>query len=158
MRDLANAGGDLAKQQQYADRFAKSWDDLDAKLRKSAGREHAKQIDELSRKYKEFGERGAKVAEFIGKDLTPVLSTFGITALSATGAVTGLLETTKRFAEQASKLENFSRQFGFLTKDIRGLTGAASEFDVSGDTNSDLEQDLSRDGQRSRACRYGWPG
>ena len=143
MRNLANAGQDLAKQEKYAAQFSKAWDDLNAKVSKGS-REHGKHVQELNERYKEFGERGKKVADFVLKDLTPAFSTFGITALSVSGAITGMAEAAKAFGEQSSKIHNFAQQFGFRDKDVQGLQAVATQYDVSADTIGNALSRISR--------------
>jgi hypothetical protein len=150
--DLNKAGGDLNKHQAALDKLNKSWVNLGNAARQS--RDTQKHIRDLGDRYKEFAAQGSRVATMVGSQLTPAFSTLGITSITATGAVLGLVEAAKQFAAQSGNLSNFGKQFGFAIKDVQGLEGVAERFQVSGDVIKQTLSDISRQADQMR----GLPG
>ncbi|SER56973.1 hypothetical protein SAMN05216548_12613 [Faunimonas pinastri] len=69
--------------------------------------------------------------EVIQAGLATGLSAFGVTALSVTGVVAGLIETFKGFGERSSELLDFARQTGITAQRLRELEGVGEKFGLS---------------------------
>ena len=150
--DLNKAGVDLNKQSAALQNLNKAWAGLGETARKS--RDDQKHIREYGQRFKELGEHGKRAAEIVGKDVVPIFSTLGITSVTATGAILGLVEATKQFAEQSNRLANFGRSYGYLTKDLQGFEGVARQFHVGTDVIMNSLATISREMDKVR----GMPG
>jgi hypothetical protein len=95
-----------------------------------------KHVEEFGRTWKKTHEEMHRAHESIVKSLEPALGAMGLSAITATASVGGLLEAVRRFGESGHAMDEFSRRTGASVKFLDELTGSAQQF---GTTASEVE-------------------
>ncbi len=105
------------------------------------GREETKELHEGFRKVHEQLDRVAEVAR---EGVAPALGVIGISSLTAVGAVAALVENLRKFADQGASVAAFGRKVQLTTDTIRGLEGAAGQFNVDPEAVRQGEQSFAQ--------------